>query len=299
MFREELDRSNVFSGQLPEVLTQLAGSINNYRIPYRMKLAIAVSEFILFFSQFQKKIKLHDGALIPINSITFCIAGSGAGKDSSKDAIRTCFGEAYQVINETRKAQAKAKAIAMAQKEGRDSPNEFDVWNEYYVHPSSLFSAPNSTLEGLTYDFNRLEEEGLGAGFIYSGEIGDEFSNGVDQMMQFMAEVYDKGSKEVKAIKGKEGQLKPLYNFPVSSLFMGSQAGILFEPEVKHKFKKAFNSKLARRSFFMYAPDEEKRPDFGGNITLFDKWTADCKTKAYDNRVKAQSAINSIVPKLI
>jgi hypothetical protein len=299
MFKEELDKNNVFSGKLPEILIQLAGSINNYRIPYRMKLAIAVSEFILFFSQFQKKIKLYDGALIPINSITFCIAGSGAGKDSSKDAVRTCFGEAYQVINETRKTNAKNIAIEAARKEGKDNPTEFDVWKEYYSHPSSLFSAPNSTLEGLTSDFNRLEDEGLGAGFVYSGEIGDEFGNGIDLLMQFMAEVYDKGSKEVKALKGKESQLKPLYNFPVSALFMGSQAGILFEQDIKHKFRKAFNSKLARRSYFMYAPDEEKRPDFGGNIAKFDKWTAQCKSDAYDNRTKAIASINTIVPALI
>ncbi len=298
IFKAELDKVGIFEGQLPPVITHLVGSVNNYRIPERMKLAIAVSEFILFYSQFQFKIKLHDGALMPTNSITFCIAGSGAGKDSSKDAVRMCFNEGYGKINDVRKAKAKAKAIEAARADGCENPSEFSEWKEYYKPPTPLFSAPNSTLEGLTHDFNNLQEESLGAGFIYSGEIGDEFGRGIADLMQFMSEVYDKGNKEVKAIRGKENQLKPIVEFPISALFMGSQAGLLFEQNVKNEFRKAFSSKLARRSFFMFAPEEEKRPQFN-TIGQFDKWTAECKTIAYDHRAKAISLINQTVDKLL
>ena len=298
VFREELNKEGVFDGHLPEILTDLVKAVNNHRIPERMKLAIAVSEFILFFSQFQINIKLIDGAIVPINSITFCISGSGSGKDSSKDAIRACFGEAYKALNDKRKEVAKKVAIAKARDAGEENPTEMEVYKAYYSAPSALFSAPDSTLEGLTSDFNRLQDDGIGAGYVYSGEIGDEFSNGIEKLMQFMAEVYDKGNKEVKAIKGKEGQLRPIESFPVNALFMGSQAGILFEIEVKNAFKKAFNSKLARRSFFMFSSEECKRPDFK-TIHQYDKWVEQCREDAFVSKARATAEINRVSEKLL
>jgi len=306
LLKKELNKDDVFSGHLPQIITDLANSIDNYRIPYRMKLAIAVSEFILFFSQFQKKIKLNDDALIPINGITFVISGSGSGKDSSKNAVRNCFGQGYLAINTKRKMNAKRRAIEAARIEGLDNAESFETYKAYYIPPSPLFSAPSSTIEGLTLDFNRLEEEKLGAGYIFSGEIGDEFSKGVADLMQFMSEVYDMGSKEVKALRNKENQLKPIENLPVNALFMGSQAAILQENYVKDAFRKAFGSKLARRSFFMFFTEEDKRPDFkeGGAsdeeaIKLFDEWVANNKQLAKEAKQKASIAISSITERLL
>lgn len=79
LLKNELEKDHAFDGRLPQIITDLANSINNHKVPYRMKLAIAVSEFVLFFSQFQKKIKLSEDNLIPINSISFVIAPSGIG----------------------------------------------------------------------------------------------------------------------------------------------------------------------------------------------------------------------------
>lgn len=298
LLKKELEKDDVFSGKLPQIITDLANSINNYRIPHRMKTAIAVSEFILFFSQFQKKIKLSEDALIPINSITFCISGSGSGKDSSKNAVRNCFGQSYLALNNKRKQNAKLRAVEAAREEGLEDPESFETYKAYYIHPSPLFSAPSSTMEGLTLDFNKLEEEKLGAGYIFSGEIGDEFSKGVADLMQFMSEVYDMGHKEVKALRNKENQLKPIENFPVSALFMGSQAAIFHENCVKEAFKKAFGSKLARRSFFMYAPEELKRPEFT-TIEQFDEWVLNNKQTSSEAKQKASIAINSITEKLL
>lgn len=298
LLKQELDKEKVFEGTLPKIIVDLANSIDNYRIPFRMKLSIAISEFILFYSQFQKKIKLNNDTSIPINGITFVISGSGSGKDSTKNAIRNCFGEAYTTINNTRKLNAKKRAIETAREQGLEDPTSFDVYKPYYSQPNPLFSAPNSTIEGLTIDFNRLEEEKLGAGYIFTGEIGDEFSKGSADLMQFMSEVYDMGSKEVKALRNKENQLKPIENFPVSALFMGSQAAIFHETYVKEAFKKAFSSKLARRSFFMFAPEELKRPVFT-DILQFDEWVANNKKNASEAKQRAAIAINSTTERLI
>lgn len=116
--------------------------------------------------------------------------------------------------------------------------------------------------------------------------------------MQFMAEVYDTGSKEVKSLRGKENQLKPIENFPVSALFQGSPLVLLYENHTKEAFKKAFGSKLARRSFFVYTPDEGKRPDFK-TIEQFDEWTLNNKQLASESKQKASIAINSKTETLI
>ena len=128
----ELNNEGVFNGALPKIINDLADSIDNYRIPRRMRVAIAVSEFVLFFSQFQKKIKLRDDTLVPINNITFIISPSGTGKDSSKTRIRSCFAPAYLAINNKRKANAKRRAIEAAREEGIENPESFDSYKTYY-----------------------------------------------------------------------------------------------------------------------------------------------------------------------
>ena len=58
LLKNELDRLNAFSTPLPKFLLDLADTIPNNRIDSKMKLTIAVSEVILFASQFRRNI-LH------------------------------------------------------------------------------------------------------------------------------------------------------------------------------------------------------------------------------------------------
>ena len=83
MLEKEFVAQKLTEGNTPELITTIANSMHNTSIPYRMKLAIAYSELILFFSQFRINIAHWNGSSIPINAITFCIAKSGASKDSS------------------------------------------------------------------------------------------------------------------------------------------------------------------------------------------------------------------------
>ena len=76
---KELELQGFGNGKLPTLLLDLVGSIPNMRVPYKMKLAIACSEMALAASHTRRNILHWDGGLIPVNSITFCIAGSGVG----------------------------------------------------------------------------------------------------------------------------------------------------------------------------------------------------------------------------
>lgn len=257
MLEKEINSMNLFEGNMPEIALAIADSIPSQTIPYRMKIAIAISEIMLFISQFKINIEHWNGSIIPINSIMFCIAKSGASKDSSLKAARKCFADGYNTINDVRNQAAINRAIEAAKDAGNDAPHLFASYKDYYIPPNPLFVAI-STPEGFIQHLNDLSNDTLGAGYIFSGEIGAELANNMNltENIKILAELYDEGSKEVKIIKARENQSKEVKNLPVSALFIGSQDNLLYDDSIKRKFKTEFTTKLARRSFFIFVNED-------------------------------------------
>ena len=257
MLEKEINNRNVFDGNIPEIVKAVANSIPSQTIPYRMKLAIAVSEIMLYASQFRINIKHWNDSIIPINSIMFCIAKSGASKDSSLKAARKCFDAGYKIINEYRQKSAITRAQEQAREAGNDIPEKFAGYKDFYIAPNPLFVAI-STTEGFLQHLNDLSNDNVGAGFIFSGEVGAELSTNpnLTENIKVLAELYDEGSKEVKIVKARENQSKEVKNLPVSALFIGSQDNLLYDEAIKRKFKTEFTTKLARRSFFIFVHED-------------------------------------------
>ena len=256
LLKEDLVSSGAFSGTLPPIVKQVVESIHNPLIPYRMKLTIAASELVFFTSNLRRNIKHWNGSMIPINAISFTISKSGSGKDSARNAALKCFKDGYTIIEEKRKSIATQNAIKQATLAGKPDPQEYNTYREFYVPPNPLFVAP-STSEGFIQHLNDLDHAGIGAGFIYAGEVGSEMSTSsvfIDNI-KLLAELYDEGSKEVKVLKSRENQSKEIKNLPVGALFVGSQDNILYDPSVNKTFTREFSTKLARRSFFNYSPE--------------------------------------------
>jgi len=270
MLEKELNNQNIFEGNLPEIVKAVADSIPSRNIPYRMKITFAVSEIILYASQFRKNIKHWNDSIIPINGITFCIAKSGASKDSSVKAARKCFESGYEIINARRKEAAIVKAIEEATKAGCDAPHLFGSYKDYLITPNPLFVAI-STSEGFIQHLNDLSNDTLGAGFIYSGEIGAELAGSslLLENIKILSELYDEGSKEVKILKSRENQSREVKHLPVSALFIGSQDNLLYDDTIKRKFRTEFNSKLARRSFFIFINEEVEQDNYRDIEALF------------------------------
>lgn len=261
---QEINNLNLFVGNIPPIVDAIADSIPSRTIPRRMKLALAIEELMLFASQFRINIQHWNGSIIPINSIMFIIAKSGASKDSSMKAARKCFNSSYEKITKARNEAAVIKAINKARENGVENYSKFAGYKDYYLAPNPLFVAI-STPEGFIQHLNDLSEDSIGAGYIYSGEFGAELSsnNNLIENIKALAELYDEGSKEVKILKARENQSKEVKNLPVSALFIGSQDNLLFDETIKQKFKTEFTSKLARRSFFIFVNDamEEEKYD--------------------------------------
>jgi len=168
LYKKELTEQGVFDGELPDFLKALVNANPNPKIPYRMKLTIAVSEAILFASHLRRNILHWNGSSIPINAISFAIAGSGDGKDSSVSAVRKCFKKGYEIIDTKRKDKARNDAIKQAKAAGVENADSWDAYKEYYTSPNPLFVSP-STSEGFIQHLNELEKAGIGAGYIQSG----------------------------------------------------------------------------------------------------------------------------------
>jgi hypothetical protein len=299
MLEKEINKLNLFSGNLPEIVTAIADSIPSRTIPYRMKLAFAVSEIMLFASQFRFNIKHWNDSIIPINSIMFCIAKSGASKDSSIKAARKCFEESYKIINQKRHDNAVATAINKAADAGYDLPEKFASYKDFFISPNPLFVAI-STTEGFIQHLNDLSNDVLGAGYIYSGEVGAELASNsnLTENIKILSELYDEGTKEVKILKARENQSKEVKHLPVSALFIGSQDNILYEDIIKRKFKTEFTSKLARRSFFIFVNEDIIQNNFSTVEALL-KEDYIAETKAKQSREEVSDYVTDLTNQYI
>lgn len=163
-----LEERQVLTGPVSPIIDRITEAIPYQNVPERMKQTIAVSEMMLFASQFRRNIHHWDGGEVPVNSVSFIITGSGQNKDSSVSAARKCFQVGYDMIGEKRVAKAHERAKAEASENKEDQPYLWENYKRYYRKPNPLFIAP-STPEGFIQHLNDLDADGIGSGFLYSG----------------------------------------------------------------------------------------------------------------------------------
>lgn len=279
--KELLKQEGAFTGEQNKYLRNVIEAISFPTIDPRMKSVVAVAQVTAFASQFRRNIKLWDEHTeVPINAISFVITGSGAGKDSSVKAARKCFKSGYKVIEQASEAAAVAEAQQLAKDEGLPNPKDEAIYRAF-LKPVPPIDIMPTTGPGLIQHINDIGDIGVGAGFMYSGEFSDELAYNQDMVenIKTLSEIYDTGDKEVKYTKTVESRSKAITGQPVSALFVGSPGHILYDEATKKKFHIAFMSKLARRSWFCYAPDKIEEEVFDN---LDDFW-------AYEEAIEVAS----------
>jgi len=256
--KDLLQKEGAFTGEQNKHLRDVIKAISFPTIDPRMKAVVAVAQITAFASQFRRNIQLWDDVTeVPVNAISFVITGSGAGKDSSVKAARKCFKSGYSLVEQAAEEKAIQMAIAAAKEEGAPNPTDEAIYRQY-LKPVPPIDIMPTTGPGLIQHINDIGEIELGAGFMYSGEFSDELAYNQDMVenIKTLSEIYDTGDKEVKYTKSVEFRSKAITGQPVSALFVGSPGHILYDEATKKKFHIAFMSKLARRSWFCYAPDK-------------------------------------------
>lgn len=260
--KEELNKVQALTPTLHPLITSITNAITHYSVPHKMKSVIAVHHIIAFAAQFNRKIELWDQTQVPINGISFVICGSGVGKDSSHRAAYRCFEPGYELISKSLEAIARKRAIAAADNDGQDCPDDYEVYKKY-LNPIPPFETAVTTGPGLIKLLNDAARHDTLATSIYSGEVGDllTYSADIADNLTILAETYDLGIKEVKYTKGEEHRSAAVSGSSLSALLMGSPV-MLYDDSVKYRFQTAFMSKLARRSFFCFELEELPPPDF-------------------------------------
>ena len=291
ILHNELKAYGAFSSTLPKLIDEIIEA-NHFSIPYRMKAVIAVSELMSFASQFKRNIVLPDNTSVPINSITFCMAASGAHKDSSLRLTRKIFAPAYNYLEDQRVAFAETAAVQAAKDAGETLYKEKDIYKNYYEEPAAIF-LKDVTPQGLVQYFNDIGKNPLGAGLLVNSEISDEFNTNPNfpDVIKILSEAYDLGIVEASYTKGKEFRNNGVSGIPFNALFIGSHYMLMFNPKLKEKLVASFMSKLSRRCSFVFAPDKIEEPVYTSGLEL---------VKAErETRDKAVNAVAKLSPKLI
>jgi hypothetical protein len=249
--KERTSKLDAYPDMVKKGMDTIQGSV-----PFKLKLAITLSELITFSSHLRKSIELHDGTLVPTNAIVFALAGSGLSKDKSLNAVRKSLSLGYSQIEDQRKEFAKTKAESAARTEGDDAEN----WPKYYRAPKPLQTGLG-TVEGLMHHFADIAENPTGAGSIMSSEIGSELqTNGsMVDIIKTISVAYDLGNIPAKIVKSHENQTSEIKGLPINALFFGSHEALLFDNQIKAKFRLVFNTQLARRSIFAFTPEAPEK----------------------------------------
>jgi hypothetical protein len=293
--RELLKKEGAFTGEQNKYIKNVIEAISFPTINPRMKAVIAVAQVTAFASQFRRNIALWDDHTeVPVNAISFVICKSGGGKDSAVKAARKCFQSGHELVQEATVAKAVQLAIQQAKDEGLSNCEDEAIYRPYLQAVPPIDIMP-TTGPGLIQHINDIGDLGLSAGLLYTGEIADELAYNQDMVenIKTLSEIYDTGDKEVKYTKGIEYRSKAIVGQPVSALFVGSPSHILYDEATKKKFHIAFMSKLARRSWFCYAPDKIDEEIFD---TLEDFWEYEegLETKSKHARVGVDLESKSI-----
>jgi hypothetical protein len=277
-------------GSFPDIVQRGIDTISG-EIPFKLKLAIVLSELITFSSHLRKSIRLYDGTLVPTNAIVFALSASGTSKDKSLNTLRKSLSDAYDDMEDQRREFAKEKAKKMAILEGESEEN----WEQFYKAPKPL-QAGLGTVEGLMHHFAEISANPIGAGSIMTSEIGSELqANGaMVDIIKTIAVAYDLGNIPPKIVKSYENQTSAVKNLPVNALFFGSQDALLFDNSIKAKFRLVFNTQLARRSIFAFTPDIPPRTE----ITSIDDLYAR-REKERKRVLQAQKALSDLTADLV
>lgn len=261
--RDKLESIQALTPKLNDITKRVVEAIAYPTVHPSMKATIAISHIMLFASQFRRSVELWDSTIVPINSISFIICDSGAGKDSSHRAAKRCFTEGYKIIDKELEQRAKERAIHRADSAGEELPKEFDIYSKY-LDPIPPIETSVTTGPGMIKLLNDMNLHEVGANGLFSGEFGDELSYNQDMVenIKILSELYDLGVKEATYTKGQEFRSKEINGQAMSALLIGSPTYILYDEPTKRKFQIAFMSKLARRSWFCYTPDKIPEKDF-------------------------------------
>lgn len=242
-----------------------------------------------------------DSLGLPYYSIV--LSGSGSGKDSTYNAMKTAMRSAYEYIEKLKTDEIEdiAKKIFIAQMK-REDP-DFDITTvrqEHYQHlvkpPEETTISLRSTRGGITSSLNRLDRYQWGTKSMFSSEfaMAMQGSGTVTEVFELFSEMFDNGSAASPEFKTEENKEKPITDKFINMLGISSPTMFYTDEAVKNKLIPLISTALARRMFFV---SPEVKEDYE-NLVIPDS-TEGVRELLANNRLKHRQLIESTNEELL
>jgi hypothetical protein len=284
-----LEDRKAFSNEIPDIIQRTMDTISQ-NASYDLKLIIALTELVVTAGHFHKHLQLPEGTLVPTNTISFVLAGSGRSKDSSVQQCRRAFKPIYEYIEEQRLHIAEDRAMKEAIADGKEQD-----WYKYFKEPTPLVSTVG-TAEGLARYAKELELDKYGSVYVLVSELSSELTSSpvMKQTLESISKLYDLGILESKVIKNDESRVSSIKGVPTSALLYGSTAGLLYNQKTKEVFIDEFTNRIARRSFIVLDTQKQELQDYT-SIEELHKQKKEVREKALEAVKELQDYFSSIV----
>jgi len=281
--KDELDRLFVFGKYENKVMKDMVYILGD-DVPDSMARAIANFTMSSFIGHFHTKLELAPDNRVPLNTIGFILAKSGARKTSSVTRLEKTIQPGLDVINGWRDVKAQ----------------EFALRNDLPVPKLNPLSNALATEAGMIKRLNDFKKEGLGLPSMFVDEISTELATNQDLVpnIKLIAQLFDEGNMKSKPLKDSENQSDEVVGMGMSALFIGSEYGILEDEGILEKFNLEFISKLSRRCFFVY-PEFEDGTEEVENIDILLEQIKKSKTESVDVQMEVGGLTQKIALALV
>lgn len=265
-FEEEFNK-NVKPKKVPLIESLIAGIPKS--VPEDMRLLAGVVGLGKLASLLRiVGVKENTGEIIPCSVYGIAMVLSGMGKDRSIKTVDRLLEPSYKAIynkislEEEERARNQALIELGVEKGGKET----NAYKKYLKRIPS-FTGTTGTPEGVCRGLYNFSKYSLGSKFFIETEFASALktSGTIAQSMKVLAEGFDSGYFEAKTISNEESAIPQISNMNTSMLLFSDPYTILTDNATKSKYREEMTQRYARRSFFVYIPDDKEEvslPDF-------------------------------------
>jgi len=231
-----------------------------------------------------------DGEKIPSNVYGILMMGSGTGKDKAIKAIDRVLLDSYKAIRKKIEFEEVARAKEEARYEYGAEATEGDG-NLYkkFMRPIPPFTGDTGTPEGVMRRMHNFSKYTLGGGYFIETEFASKLKSGgrIVESLRLLAEGFDGGYFESKTVSSDASAMPPIECMNCCLYLFTDPYSILTDNALKTKYREEMTQRYARRSFFVYVPEDVPAVD----IQSYEKFLEE-EEKTQEKEEKARLMFN-------
>lgn len=225
---------------------------------------IAASYLVLPASILHAKIRGENIGLLPINSYTIALAGSGDGKGTSVGAMQETFLKGFRdtfvdmVLPELAEDSMRARANREAARNGTEEEEEFqNLMSQYNGCGAYAWDFDSGSVEAMKQIRDKILIGGAGALFYKLDEMGSHLDKqGTGDMLAAFLELYDKGyiGQKIRMNNAERRRVKEINGMSPTNMLLFGEPNVLFNSSraIEDRFYSLMETGMARRCLFAH-----------------------------------------------